>query len=96
MTEQPLVMFDWATMFCPRHGEPFRPTWPAGAATALTTMFQKAALMPAVMDASGRDPVTGLADANGLSAALKRFAPLCCFVSREDLAAVYAAAGVAT
>lgn len=82
-----MVTLDWDVMWCARHLEPFRAEWPKGAGVAMLSLAGRAMAMPAVIDAAG-------ADAEQLNVALRRFAPICCFVSADDLAAVYAEAGV--
>lgn len=80
--DTPQVTLDWS-LWCPRHLEPYRAAWPKGAAVAMLALFKAAAAMPAVSDAAG-------GDAANLTAALQRFKPLCCFVSKEKLDAIYA------
>lgn len=50
---------------------------------AMMRLFDAAVKMPAVTDAAH-------GDARNLTAALQRFRPLCCFISKEDLDAIYA------
>lgn len=86
MTEVPLgpaaqVQLTW-DLWCPRHLEPYRAKWPAGAGVAMLRLFDAAVKMPAVADAAGGQAVN-------LTEALRRFAPLCCFISHEELQAIY-------
>lgn len=87
MTGQPVpgppvpVQLSWS-LWCPRHLAPYRAQWPKGAAEAMMRLFQAAVKMPAVGDAAGHD-------ANRLTVALQRFAPLCCFIPHEELLAIY-------
>lgn len=83
----PGTVLDWDAMWCARHLEPFRAEWPKGAAVAMVELLRRALAMPAVIDAAK-------ADTEQIDVALRRFAPICCFVSHEDLQAVYALAGV--
>ena len=80
--DKPQVQLDWS-LWCSAHLSPYRARWPRGAAVAMLRLFQAAVAMPAVADAAGGDTAN-------LTAALQRFKPLCCFISREDLDAVYA------
>lgn len=82
-----MIVLDWQVMWCPRHLEPFRAEWPKGAGVAMLALTRRAMAMPAIVDAAG-------GDADNVSAALRRFAPICCFLPRDDLEAVYAEAGV--
>lgn len=79
---RPRVELDWS-LWCPRHLEPYRENWPKGAPLAMLRLFEAAVALPAVADAAK-------GDAGNLGAALKRFAPLCCFVGKEKLGAIYA------
>lgn len=79
----PMVILDFDVHWCPRHLEPYRGQWPKGAALAMARLFNAAVVMPAVHDAAG-------GDANNIKAALDRFAPLCCFIGKEALDAIYA------
>lgn len=85
--EKPKVLLEWDVMWCDRHLEPFRAEWPKGAAVAMLELARRALNMPAIIDAAG-------ADAGNLGASLARFSPVCCFLTADDLAAVYAASGV--
>lgn len=78
----PQVELTW-DLWCARHLEPYRAGWPRGAALAMVRMFEAAAAMPAVADAAH-------ADAAQLTKALRRFRPLCCFIPRDKLEAIYA------
>lgn len=78
---QPRVTLDWS-LWCARHLEPYRARWPKGAPLAMVRLFEAAVAMPAVADAAGGDTAN-------LTAALRRFAPLCCFVGKEKLDAIY-------
>jgi hypothetical protein len=49
----------------------------------MVRLFTAAAAMPAVVDAAHGDTAQ-------LTEALQRFKPLCCFVSREAMEAIYA------
>jgi hypothetical protein len=69
-------------MWCPRHLQPYRTAWPAGFAVAMVRLFDAAIRMQAVTDYCQ-------GDAGKLTAALERFAPVCCFVPRETLQAIY-------
>jgi hypothetical protein len=83
MTEStPRVELDWS-LWCHRHLSPYEAQWPKGAAVAMTRLFNAAVRMPVIADAAGHD-------ARNLTRALRRFAPLCCFISREALEAIYA------
>jgi hypothetical protein len=82
------VQLDWHVMWCARHLEPFRAEWPKGAPVAMLELTRRALEMPAIIDAAE-------ADATNIGKALKRFAPICCFVSHDDLRAVYELAGIA-
>jgi hypothetical protein len=79
-----LIELDWQVMWCPRHLEPYRPAWPAGAATAVTKLFQAAAAMPVIADDAHGDVAQ-------LPAALGTVAPVCCFVGQQVLDEIYAA-----
>lgn len=79
---QPRVELDWS-LWCGRHLKPYRAQWPKGSAVAMMRLFQAAVAMPAVSDAAR-------GDAANLTAALKRFAPLCCFIPKDKLDAIYA------
>lgn len=89
----PRINFSFAVHWCPRHLEPFRPTWPTGAVAAMKMLLDAVLVMPAVTDACGTTP-DGKADATNLDAVLRRFAPLCCFVSADVREAIYVAAEV--
>jgi hypothetical protein len=80
--DQPQVILDWS-LWCARHLEPYRAGWPAGSAVAMMRLFEAAVAMPAVSDAAG-------GDAANLTAALQRFKPLCCFVGKAAMDAIYA------
>jgi hypothetical protein len=84
----PFIELDFPTMWCRRHWRPFmvRNGLPHGA-KATVDLFGKAAAMQAIVDAAQ-------ADAHNLGDAMRRFAPICCFVSADDLEAVYAASGI--
>lgn len=82
-----LILPDFQELWCPRHAEPLRSGWPASGAAAMIELFARATTMPAIADAANNQ-------ADRIPDALRRFAPICCFLSGEDLAAVYAAAGV--
>lgn len=79
--DRPQVELDW-DLWCARHLEPYRARWPLGAPTAMVKLFQAAAAMPAVVDAAH-------GDAAQLTRALRRFAPLCCFVPAAVMRAIY-------
>jgi len=80
--ESPPVMLDWS-LWCGRHLEPYRARWPEGAMVAMMRLFDAAVKMPAVAEAAGHKT-------ENLTGALQRFAPLCCFISRDELEAIYA------
>lgn len=79
--ERPMVKLDWS-LWCARHLEPYRAQWPAGAPVAMLRLFDAAVAMPAVTDAAH-------GDTEQLTAALQRFAPLCCFIPNAKLEAIY-------
>jgi len=79
--ERPPVQLDW-DLWCDRHLKPYKAQWPKGAAPAMMALFDAAVNMPAVADAAG-------GDAANLTAALKRFQPLCCFVGRDAMNEIY-------
>lgn len=81
MTENPVVQLGVWDVFCPRHLEPFRANWPKGYPLAMMWLFQYAASMPAIQDAADRD-------ANKLTAAVREFSPVCCFVPDDVREAV--------
>jgi hypothetical protein len=84
---QPSVMLDFVDVWCPRHAEPFRAEWPSGVPVAMVEIITVAAAQPAVVQwARG--------DAHELEAALRRFSPLCCFLTHRQRQAIYAKAGV--
>ena len=85
---QPQVQLDWS-LWCARHLEPYRKQWPKGAPLAMMRLFEAAVRMPAVIAYCGGDG-DQLADANKLTAALRRFKPLCCFVVKEAMDRIYA------
>lgn len=80
-TGSPFVQLDW-DLWCVRHLEPYRKEWPRGASLAMMRLFEAAAGMTAVVDAAH-------GDAAQLTAALRRFRPLCCFIPRDQLQAIY-------
>ena len=80
-SQRPMVVLDW-TLWCARHLEPFRKDWPKGASIAMMALFDAAVKMPAIQAHASHD-------ANKLTQALRRFAPLCCFVSPEILNEIY-------
>jgi hypothetical protein len=80
--DRPQVWLDWS-LWCGRHLEPYRARWPQGAPLAMMRLFDAAVRMPAVIDAAG-------GRTENLTEALKRFAPLCCFISHDDLEKIYA------
>ncbi len=75
------VQLDWS-LWCSRHLDPYRAQWPAGATLAMMRLFEAAVAMDAVAEAASHDPAN-------LTAALRRFRPLCCFISREALRKIY-------
>jgi hypothetical protein len=79
--DSPRVELSW-NLWCARHLEPYRAQWPKGAAPAMLKLFEAAAAMPAVAAAAG-------GDANQLTEALQRFAPLCCFVLPGTMDRIY-------
>lgn len=91
--DQPKVILSFDVHWCPRHLRPFRARWPHGTAVAMIELLQAAVAMPAI---SAACPVTddGKADAAYLDEALRRFAPLCCFITADARAAIYRKAGV--
>jgi hypothetical protein len=80
--DRPRVQLTW-DLWCARHLAPYRAKWPAGAAVAMTRLFEAAVAMPAVADAAKRD-------AANLTGALRRFRPLCCFVGKHAMDRIYA------
>jgi hypothetical protein len=82
MTDGPPITLDWS-LWCARHLEPYRAGWPRGAPLAMIRLFEKAVAMPAVADAAK-------GDAANLGTALVRFAPVCCFVGKDAMDAIYA------
>lgn len=80
--ERPMVTLDWS-LWCARHLEPYRAQWPKGAAIAMMRLFDAAVAMPAVADAAGNDVAR-------LTEALRRFAPVCCFVGKDAMDRIYA------
>lgn len=88
-----MINFSFTTHWCARHLEPFRAEWPKGAAVALKGLLDVALTMPAVTDACGTTP-DGKADASNLDEVLRRFAPLCCFITKEQREEIYRKAGV--
>jgi hypothetical protein len=81
------VTLDPALHWCRRHLAPFFGQWPEGVGLAMVALFQAAAAMPAVQEYAGHDVAR-------MQEALDRFSPLCCFVDKETLTAVYAAGGI--
>ncbi|HLJ99291.1 MAG TPA: hypothetical protein VKU39_05220 [Streptosporangiaceae bacterium] len=77
------IELDWDVMWCPRHIGPYKPKWPAGATVGMLRLFQAAAAMPAVIAAAS-------GDTDRIPAALARFKPVCCFVSKQVLDQIYA------
>jgi hypothetical protein len=77
-----MIQLDWS-LWCSRHLEPYRERWPYGAASAMLMVFHAAIAMPAVADAAG-------GDAEKIEAALQRFRPICCFISKAQLDKIYA------
>jgi hypothetical protein len=75
------VQLGWH-LWCGRHLRPYKAGWPKGAGIAMLRLFDAAVKMPAIVAESG-------GDITRLTGALDRFAPLCCFVSRQALAEVY-------
>jgi hypothetical protein len=81
VNDKPQVELGWH-LWCGRHLNPYRAQWPKGAGLAMLKLFDAAAKMPAVADwCKG--------DTNQLTAALNRFAPLCCFVPPGTMDQIY-------
>jgi hypothetical protein len=78
---RPMIVLDW-DLWCGRHLEPYHAAWPGGAAVAMVRLCEVAVKMPAVIDASG-------GDATRITETLQRFRPLCCFITRDQLQAIY-------
>ena len=76
------VALDFTTTWCDRHLRPYKREWPRGAALAMAKLFDVAVRMQPVIDAAH-------GDAYQLQAALERFSPLCCFIPRHELDAIY-------
>lgn len=81
------IELEWRRDWCARHLEPFRVAWPKGAVTAMTEVFQRSSRHPSILSATA-------GDATKLAPVLIEFGPLCCLLGDEEMAEVYAAAGV--
>lgn len=94
MSDQaPQVEMDFPTHWCPRHLEPFRANWPAGAGLAMVRLAGLAFEHPDIVAAATKDS-DGKAKVESLNAVLREFSPLCCLVGDAALEPVYREAGV--
>jgi hypothetical protein len=84
---KPSIELRWERDWCERHLEPFRPQWPKGAARAALHLFDLACRNDKILTVTAGDPMR-------LEAAFAEFGPLCCLVGEDEMADVYAAAGV--
>jgi hypothetical protein len=82
------VNLDPQHVFCRRHGEPLRATWPAGYLPFALKLFEAF-----VQDERTFGYARG--DTDRLNAAIAEMGPLCCFVSEEALREAYEASGIA-
>lgn len=83
----PRVELDWRRDWCERHLEPFRARWPEGAMVAMLDLFDRATRHEAILTVTA-------GDASRLEAAFAEFGPLCCLLGDDEMAEVYAKAGV--
>lgn len=91
MTEAkgPPVQLDFEKHWCARHLLPFKKDWPAGAPTAMIRLFQAVVEDPRFQRACGRDDGSGaVGQVSRINPLLSEFAPLCCFVGDEIMAAI--------
>lgn len=82
----PAVALEFSTTWCMRHLEPFRASWPDGAAVAMLELFN-------AFVADARVPELTGGDAMRLAAVVHEWSPLCCFIGDQALEAVYASVG---
>jgi hypothetical protein len=90
--EGPFVEISASRLFCPAHGEHFRPHWPKGIAVATMVMFQAALVNDDLIRAvdpswDGSDKSAHL-DEDRLNEITAR-RPFCYWVSREKIREVY-------
>lgn len=76
-----MIQLDFKFMWCPRHLEPFRAKWPAGAAIAMTNLFQASA-------SDDRIAAAAQGQTDRLEPVLREHGPMCCFLPKEVTAAV--------
>lgn len=67
------VELDFKFMWCTKHLEPFRATWPRSAALAMTNLFSASA-------ADERIIAAAQGDADRLGPVLREHGPMCCFL----------------
>lgn len=93
MADKPAAKLDFTVHWCARHLEPFRAEWPKGAGLAMLALFEAWVADERVI-AMAPKRAGGQADTGALDALAAETSPLCCFLTEEDLAGVYAKAGV--
>lgn len=79
-----LLATEYATVWCPRHLEPYRDQWPLGAPTATLRVLLAAYEMDKVLAEIGPDH-----EPPYVLNALVKFSPLCCFIASSELKMIY-------
>ena len=79
-----MIALTFSMMWCARHLEPFRATWPSGAMLAMLNLFTASA-------ADERILVAAEGHADRLEPVLREHGPMCCFLPAAVTEAVVSA-----